>query len=292
MSVLGIDLWTLVIVLVVFAFAVGFLGALAGLGGGEIINPVLYLVFGVPFGFSTGASSVSVMGTSTAASAEYVRARVPDIRVASLLQAVKVPGAIGGAALTVYLVRLGWTPVLLIVLGLVLGLTVPLYVIARHEEDPRPETSGKPDRITQELGLKGNYFDQSRKKVLPYRAKHSAWTMLVMIPSGLVTGLFGIGGGVLNILGMDRIMGLPMKVSSATSNFMNGLAVMSSAGVLFAGGLVIPQLAAPLAIGCVTGAYTGSRFFPRFHNQQIRWVFIALLMVFSVWTLYKGVVTL
>jgi uncharacterized membrane protein YfcA len=53
--------------------AAGFLGALAGLGGGVVIVPVLVLAFGVDLRYAVGASLVSVIATSSGAAADYVR---------------------------------------------------------------------------------------------------------------------------------------------------------------------------------------------------------------------------
>jgi uncharacterized protein len=52
---------------------------------------------------------------------------------------------------------------------------------------------------------------------------------------------------------------VPIKVSTATSNFMIGVTATAGIGVLFVGGLILPTLAAPVSLGTTVGAFVGSR---------------------------------
>lgn len=279
----------LVVALLAVASAAGFLGSLAGLGGGVILTPVLVLFFGIPFGDAVGASAVSVLATSTTTGAAYVHDRLTDLRIGNFLQIATVPGALIGATATVFLARTSLVPILLIALGAVLISTVPGSILMRHEEHP-PEVEG--DRISQRLGLEGNYFDRFHQKVVHYRGQDSRKALGVMFGAGIVAGLFGIGSGVLKVLALDRALRLPMKVSTATSNFMIGVTATAGIGVLFAGGLVLPMLAAPVAIGTTAGSYFGSRLLPHLTNRLIRWVFIVILVVLAVETMARGAVAL
>ena len=279
----------LVISLLLVAVGAGFLGSLAGLGGGVILTPVLVLFFGIPFGIAVGASAVSVLATSTTTGAAYVHDRLTDLRIGNFLQIATVPGALIGATATVFLARTDLVPVLLIILGVVLILTVPGSVAMRHEEHP-PAAPG--DALSRRLHFEGDYYDKVQGKVVHYRGQDSTTALEVMFGAGLVAGLFGIGSGVLKVLALDRALRLPMKVSTATSNFMIGVTATAGVGVLFAGGLVLPLLAAPVAIGTTAGSFLGSRLLPGLTNRLIRWVFIAILVVLSVETIIRGAVAL
>ncbi len=279
----------LVVALLVIAIAAGFLGSLAGLGGGVILTPVLVLFFGIPFGDAVGASAVSVLATSTTSGAAYVHDRLTDLRIGNFLQIATVPGALIGATATVLLAPTNLVPVLLIVLGLVLLSTVPGSIAMRHEEHP-PEGPG--DAISRRLKFEGNYYDRLHQRVVHYRGQNSKTALVVMFAAGIVSGLFGIGSGVLKVLALDRALRLPMKVSTATSNFMIGVTATAGVGVLFAGNLVLPLLAAPVAIGTTTGAYLGSRLLPGLTNRLIRWLFVVILLVLAVETLVRGVAML
>ncbi len=279
----------LAVALLVIATAAGLLGSLAGLGGGVILTPVLVLFFGIPFGDAVGASAVSVLATSTTSGATYVHERLTDLRIGNFLQIATVPGALIGATAIVLVAHTSLVPWLLIALGVVLISTVPGSLAMRHEEHP-PEVAG--DALSQRLHLEGNYYDRFHQRVVHYRGQNSVRALEVMFGAGIVAGLFGIGSGVLKVLALDRALRLPMKASTATSNFMIGVTAAATVGVLFAGGLVVPMLAAPIAIGTTAGAYVGSRLLPTLANRLVRWLFVVILVVLSLETIVRGALSL
>ena len=80
-----------------------------------------------------------------------------------------------------------------------------------------------------------------------------------MVVAGLMSGLLGIGSGALKVMAMDYVMHLPLKVSSATSNFMIGVTAGAGALVFLFRGDVATVIAAPVALGVTVGALIGSR---------------------------------
>ncbi len=98
-----------------------------------------------------------------------------------------------------------------------------------------------------------------------------------MVVAGLMSGLLGIGSGALKVMAMDYIMHLPLKVSSATSNFMIGVTAGAGALVFLARGDVATTIAAPVAIGVTAGALAGSRVLPHVKVESLRIVFVIIL---------------
>ncbi|MEO8201132.1 MAG: TSUP family transporter, partial [Gemmatimonadota bacterium] len=78
-------------------------------------------------------------------------------------------------------------------------------------------------------------------------------------------------------------------VSTATSNFMIGVTAAASAGVYFTRGDIDPFVAAPVALGVLTGAVLGSRWLGRIHSSVIRTLFVVVLLVVAAQMLIKGV---
>ncbi|MGA2229531.1 MAG: sulfite exporter TauE/SafE family protein, partial [Tepidisphaeraceae bacterium] len=111
----------------------------------------------------------------------------------------------------------------------------------------------------------------------------------LMYIAGCVSGLLGIGSGSLKVPAMDLAMGLPIKVSTATSNFMIGVTAAASAGVYLARGDINPFIAAPVATGVLIGAIGGSLLLGRLASKTIRSVFVAVLVVIAAQMLWKGV---
>ncbi len=260
----------------------GVLGSLVGLGGGIVVVPVLTLLYHVDIRLAIGASIVSVIATSSGAAAAYVRDRMTNLRNGMFLEIGTTMGAITGAFLTTVLPARA----LFVVFGVVLAYSAFATFRRRHAAEP---LSASHDRIANALRLHGSYYDQAAGREISYKVVGTKPGLAVMYVAGLVSALLGIGSGALKVPAMDLAMHLPMKVSSATSNFMIGVTAAASAGVYFARGQIDPVIAAPVAIGVLAGSLVGSRVLGRMENATIRWIFVVVLTVICIEMLQRGV---
>jgi uncharacterized membrane protein YfcA len=273
----------LVFTLVVFGVSVGagVLGSLVGLGGGIVVVPALTLWLHVDIRYAVGASIVSVIATSSGAAAAYVREQLTNLRVAMVLEIATTAGAISGA-LVAGVVAGRW---LFILFGLILGYSALAMLRNRHE----PGADDSPSRLADRLRLHGAYYDRAEGEEIAYRVRHVPLGFALMYAAGVVSGLLGIGSGSLKVSAMDLAMRLPIKVSTATSNFMIGVTAAASAGVYFSRGDIDPFIAAPVAVGVLAGALAGSRLLGRLQSRSIRIAFILVLTWVSAQMLWKGV---
>jgi uncharacterized membrane protein YfcA len=261
--------------------AAGLIGALAGVGGGILVIPALTFGFGVDIHLAVGASIVSVMATSSGAAAAYVRDRMTDMRVGMFLELATTTGAVCGALLAAVV-----TPAFLyVLLGVVLLGSAAMQVTRMGEETP---PTGPPSALAGRLRLESSYPDRRLGREVPYSARRIPLGFGLMWIAGVVSGLLGIGSGVLKVVAMDGVMRLPMKVSSATSNFMIGVTAAASAGIYLGRGDVDPQIAAPVALGVLTGALVGARLLHRISNRTVRLVFLPVLVVVGLETVGRG----
>jgi uncharacterized membrane protein YfcA len=81
---------------------------------------------------------------------------------------------------------------------------------------------------------------------------------------------------------MDTAMRLPIKVSSATSNFMIGVTAAASAGAYFMHGYIITEIAGPVAFGSVVGAIMGARLLLIVSNDRLRLLFVIILAALGI----------
>lgn len=273
------------LVVLLAALLAGALGSLLGLGGGVIIVPVLTLVFGVPPLFAIGASIVSVIATSSGAASTYVRDKITNLRIGMFLELATTTGAITGAVLTLSLVRANLEGVIYVVFGVVLLLSVLPLLRQLGEELP-----GKvqPDYISKKLELSGEYHDDVLNQEVRYQATRSPLALAIMYIAGLISGLLGIGSGVLKVIALDVGMKLPMKVSSTTSNFMIGVTAAASTGIFYLSGYINPFITAPVTLGVVVGSMVGTRVLRRSRNASIRKVFIPIIVVLAIEMLLHG----
>ncbi len=281
-----LDIITFLAILFLVAVAAGLLGALGGLGGGFLVMPVLLIFFNVPFVEAVGASAVSVLATSITSGSSYVHDHLTDIRIGMFLEIATVPGAFVGIIATILLAKSGFNSLLLVLLGVVLLTTLPSTLKRLGEELP---TGQKPDDLSRRFRLRGSYFDARLQRTVSYQAEDTRRGLGTMFFAGIISGMFGIGSGVLKVLALEHYLRLPMKVATATSNFMIGVTVAAGVSVLFAGGYINPALAAPVALGTALGSWGGSHLLPKLTNRFVRLIFIPILVVLAVEVILRGV---
>ena len=256
-------------------------GAILGLGGGILLIPILTLFFGIDLHYAMGASIVSVIATSSGAAAAYLRTSLSNVRIGLFLVVATVSGALVGAALA------GVVPprLLQLLLGLALAYSTLTTLRQLRVEMPEPTEA---DPLTLLFGLEGAYYDAALDRDVKYRATRVRSGFGAMFGAGLLSGLLGIGSGAFKVLAMDHFMRLPMKVSTATSNFMIGITSAASAGIYFARGDIHPLVAAPVAVGVLVGAVFGTRLMARLRNTTIRKAFVPVLGWLAVSMILRG----
>jgi uncharacterized membrane protein YfcA len=124
---------------------------------------------------------------------------------------------------------------------------------------------------------------------IAYRVSRTKLGLAVSYVAGVASGLLGIGGGVLKVPVMNLAMGLPIKVCTATSNFMIGVTAATSAAVYFMRGDIKPFIAAPVAVGVIIGAKIGARLLGRLKGNVIRITFVVVLALSAVQMLRNGI---
>jgi uncharacterized protein len=275
----------LLYLLLVFALALGagLLGSLLGLGGGIIVIPALTLLLGVDIKYAIGASVVSVIATSSGAAARYVRDHYSNIRVGMFLEVGTVSGALSGAFIGGYLSG-RW---LFFIFALVLAYSAAMMLRKRHEAVLE---NAPIDRITAALRLDSSYYDKPLGREVRYRVKAAPLGLGLSYVAGMVSGLLGIGGGAFKVPAMDLAMHLPIKVSTATSNFMIGVTAAASASVYFVRGQINPLLAAPVAVGVLLGATFGAQLMAGLPAASVRKAFFVVLVFVALQMAIKGIV--
>ena len=247
----------------------GFLGSLLGLGGGIIVVPVLTLAMGVHIRYAIAASLISIVATSSGAAAGFLRDRLTNLRVAVLLEVGTVTGAVAG-----YLIS---SKIKSSVLYLLFG-SFLLFSAAMMLRKREAIGAGRNHPWSSALGLSGAYTERDGR-VVEYPVDRVPFALATMFGAGVMSALLGIGSGILKVLAMDGAMRLPMKVSSATSNFMIGVTAAASAGALLARGDVRPEIVAPVAVGVLLGSLVGVRVMTRMPAALIRKIFVVVLVV-------------
>jgi len=266
----------LIFVIFLMAVWVGLLGSMLGVGGGVLIIPLLTLFFGVPIKTAIGASIISVIATSSASGAVYVGRGLTHTRLGMVLEVATTMGALLGGITAVLI-----SPRLLqAAFGLVL-----LYVIYSMRHLPKEDVPITPTGV-----LDTTYFDPLNSQSVSYGVRHLPAGMAASFLAGNISGLLGIGGGIIKVPIMTLVMHMPLKAAIATSNFMIGVTAATSAVIYYGRGYIDPRVAVPTALGVLVGAQIGPRLGGRARTLTLKRLFQSLLIVFAVQMLWMAVI--
>lgn len=265
------------ILLMVISISAGFLGSLLGLGGGIIVVPALTLLFNVDIRYAVAASLVSIIATSSGAAASFLKDHLTNLRVAVLLEIGTVAGAITGFLISTS-IRASW---LYLLFGTFLFFSA--IMMLKKKGDSR----AKEDHPwAKKLKLAGSFPEDG--VLIHYKVANVPFGLFVMYFAGILSALLGIGSGIFKVMAMDGAMKLPMKVSSATSNFMIGVTATASAGAYFMKGDIRPEIASPVAVGIIIGSWVGAKVMPKMPAAQIRKIFVVVIAIVSIQMIMKG----
>jgi uncharacterized membrane protein YfcA len=218
------------VLLVVVGLGAGTLGAMLGVGGGIIMVPVLTFL-GISPTQTASTSLFAVTSTSVSSTVEFARQKRIDYRLGTMMAAVAVPGAVIGAVLSADFTSESFR----LYFGILLVLA-GLYMLYRSS------------------------IMKARDEKAPL---HGSWRYAAVggasFIAGVISSLFGVGGGIIFVPAMLVILGIGMYRAAATSQLI--LMITSVAGVLTHVALGHPDYfyAIALSAGAFVGAQIGAR---------------------------------
>jgi uncharacterized membrane protein YfcA len=112
--------------------------------------------------------------------------------------------------------------------------------------------------------------------------------LFMFILIGLLAGMFGLGAGWANVPVLNLLMGVPLKVSVATSKFLLSITDTSAAWIYLNRGCVIPLIAVPSIVGLMLGSILGVRILAVAKPKFIRYMVISVLFFAGLKALDKG----
>src|SRR5574344_1349150 len=268
---------TFTIILICAAFLAGLLGSLTGLGGGVVVIPVLTLCFNIDFHYAIGAALVASIATSSGSASAYVKEGITNIRLGMFLEIATTLGAVGGAFIALWMP----TNIIAVIFGCVL-----MFTALMQQRRSADHSGVVGSNLARKLKLYGTY--PTTEVVNSYQLSHVCGGFSIMLSAGVLSGLLGIGSGVLKVLAMDAAMKVPFKVSTTTSNFMIGVTAVASAVVYIQRGYIEPGIAFPIMIGVLGGAVTGAKLLKRLNVKVLRQIFAVAILLVALNMIYNG----
>ena len=258
--------------LLVFGLAVGFIGALFGVGGGFILVPLLTFIFNVDAHSAIGTSLAAIMFTGFSSATAYFRQGRIDWKLALAMETSTMPGALTGAFLTTYFP----SKTLKVFLAALLLFLAVSMILKKESTNPisnrAEENSGKLcwDRVVTD----------SRGEKFAYRINVPKMILTGMM-AGLASGFFGIGGGVIKVPALYHL-GVPMHVAVATSTLMITLTAFSGTIGHALLGHVLWQDLLGIVPGIILGTQLGAKISRRTKSKNLRIGFSLILALMAI----------
>ncbi|HET9696630.1 MAG TPA: sulfite exporter TauE/SafE family protein [Terriglobales bacterium] len=245
-----------VLILLVLGFVAGGVGALAGIGGGIIITPILAIYLGVPMHQAIGISLTAVIATSTATSSVYVEKGLSNIRLGMTLEMATTIGAAIAAIIAGFVDRK------------TLAILFSVFMLYTAASLVKKAWDSRHQKVETEIP--------------PYEVRRLPAGLGASLVAGGLSGLLGIGGGPIKVPIMFLFMGVPLRVATATSNFMIGVTAATSAYIYYGRGDIPLLYAGPIVVGVFAGSLISARL-----ASKVKTTYILFLLIFV--TLYLAI---
>ncbi len=253
----------------------GMFGALLGLGGGVFLVPALTLVYGLPFREAAGIGLMTVIATSSVVSAQRAGDGTINLRLGIVLEIATTIGGLAGSLTAQTLSQR--------TLSTIFGVTAVVIAAVMFRQMNRRNALPEGDTETGWLG--GRFYSPQHDRFVAYRVRRLPLAMLMSFFAGNVSGLLGIGGGILKVPALTAWCGVPLRVAATTSSLMIGVTAAASAPLYYAAGEVPPMYAAASVLGVMVGTRAGFWIAARAHARWLKLllglvlVFVALMML-------------
>jgi len=251
---------------ILIGFFSAFLAGMFGVGGAGVSTPAIRLILGASPGIALGTTLPVTIPTSLTGAITYWRRGFLEKRVACLSAASGVFGSVGGALLTKVL-NLHY-------LMLATGALI-LYIAGQtiHRAAAGNIPSGGSDDSS-------NAAHAGEDSPAP---SNPAWLILLIgLGAGFLSGLLGVGGGILLLPGYIYLLRLPIKKAFGTSLAVITILAIPGTVIHALLGHISWSLFLYLAIGVIPGAYLGARVSIRTSERVLFALFGALIAVFGV----------
>lgn len=256
-------------VLVFMGFIAGFFGSMLGLGGGWLIVPALQ-VFGIAPLIAVGSSLTAMIFNASIGATRYYYKK---ILLLSLGLAIAVPSLAGvylGKSILTKLNALGYSGLILRLAFLFLLTSLGIIMLWASRKSSLHAEEKKP-RLWKPIGP---FFRINGNVEVGF-----VNTAIIGVIAGILSGLLGIGGGIVLTPILVTFFGVPVIQAASASLVSVLLSSLLGSGLYLSEGQVNVNLAITLAASSSTGSFLGAWMAPSIPDQVLKRVFGSLTML-------------
>jgi len=273
-------LFIVIVIALVIGYLAAFIGSLVGLGGGIVLVPsMLFLSEYVPaLDWATpqtivGISLVTMVFTGLSSSIAYMRLRRVDVQMGVLFLIGSIPGSILGSWLNSKFDVSKFS----LYFG-ILMIVIFLFMLIDREKLAR-NRQPKITKKTRTFELDGKTY-QYNVPIIP--------ALILAVAVGMLSGLFGIGGGTISVPAMILLFGIPVQVAIGTSMFIIlFISIVSSSTHIFLGNIEWPYVAF-FVVGSYLGGTSGARVSTLFKGKTLEWFLRIVILIAAVRLMIDG----
>ncbi len=262
--------------LVVTGALTGLVGSLLGLGGGVFLVPLLTLVMGIPIRTAIAASLISVIATASASSTVNLERGLVNMRLGMALEAATTVGGYAGGITAALLSQRQ----LFLIFGVTLGVMGLVMALRSGRRNVIADLAVDPGRLGGRVQEGGATY--------VYRMRRLPLGLAASLVAGAISGLLGLGGGIIKVPVLNAFCGIPIRIAAATSAFMIGVTAAASVFIYYSRGDVDLRLATAVALGALPASLLGARLSQRVDARALKVLMAVVLFAVGAQMAWKA----
>lgn len=233
--------------LAVLGFLIGSYGTMIGTGGGFLLVPALLVLYpSASPELVTSISLTAVFFNALSGTAAYARHRRIDYLAGNYFALATIPSAALGAVAVGFVPRRTFDVAFALVL-----IGVALFLVLRPTPRVVPRQHRRGETLRTLTDAHGDTY------VYSYSLPLGVGFSFVI---GFVATILGVGGGIIHVPAMIRLLRFPTHIATATSQYVLTITALTATVVHLASGRLEGgyTIAAAVTLGMVAGAQAGA----------------------------------
>lgn len=260
-----------------FGVFIGVLGSALGIGGGVFTVPMLVLALGLPMHQAVGVSLVAIAAASSAVASVNVEKGLTNLRLGIVFETTMALGSVFSALIAS---RLPPGALRLVFALALFPISFSMFLKGRSALRSGPPAAVLPEGPGS--AFDSEFFDHALNGRRGYSVKNVIPASFLSFFGGGLSGLLGLGGGVVQVPVMTMLCGVPMKAAAATSNFMIGVSAAASAFIYYRKGHIPADICGVMVVGVLIGSFAGMSLLYKARSEKLQMGFAALMLIVAV----------
>lgn len=268
------------LICLVIGVSAAFLGGLVGLGGGIILIPALLFLnqYAAIFAWATpqvivGISLITMVFTALSSTITYSKNKRIDYKAGLFLLTGCIPGGVLGSWMNQFFNVNQFS----LYFGLLIIIVSMLSFFGRRQPSQKMLQNKDINLTTVHIDGKAFHYHIS---MFP--------AFVISFVVGLLSGLFGIGGGSITVPALMLVFGIPIQIAIATSMFMILFISIISSSMHIILGNVVWEYALLFMVGAWLGGTIGARTNQSLKGKTLEWILRAVLVVVGLRLIFDG----